>query len=87
MELLGAVENISYNGSLIVRGRFAPPRGSKVVDGRSKALGRVKRIFGPVAEPFIAVEPFRAPTPAILGAEVYIPQERGRHAQAKDRRG
>lgn len=83
MQRLGVVENIAYDGLLLVRARFAPPPGAKVLDGRSRALGRVKRVFGPVAEPYVAVEPLKPPTPALMGTEVYIERGKGGHAQAK----
>lgn len=83
MQQLGVVENIAYSGALIVRARFAPPAGAKVLDGRSRALGRVKRVFGPVAEPYVAVEPLRLPTLSLMGTEVYIQRGKGVHAQEK----
>ncbi len=78
------MENIAYNGDVLVRASFAPNRGQKVVDGRGRALGRVKRAFGPVQEPFVAVEPLKAAPLGLMGAEVYVKQERGGHAQKED---
>ncbi len=83
MQRLGVVENIAYSGALVVRARFAPPPGAKVLDARSRALGRVKRVFGPVAEPYVAVEPFKPPSLSLMGTEVYIQRGKGGHAEAK----
>ncbi len=84
MRRLGVVENISYNGDVMVRAAFAPHRGVRVVDRRGRPLGRVKRVFGPVREPFVAVQSFKPAPLALMGAEVYVKQEQGEHAQEKD---
>ena len=43
-------------------------------DARGRLEGRVVRVFGPVARPYLLLKPRRAPTPsdgaALLGAEV-----------------
>ncbi len=48
--------------------------GATVRDGRGRLEGRVVRVFGPVARPYLLVRPRRAPSPidaaALLGAEV-----------------
>lgn len=84
MRRLGVVENIAYNGDLVVRASYAPHRGQRIVDRRGRPLGRVKRAFGPVKEPFVAVQPFNQAPLALMGTEVYVKQERGGHAQEKD---
>jgi len=50
------------------------PEGTGVADTRGIVRGRVLRVFGPVARPYLSVRLRRAPTPAegaaLLGAEV-----------------
>jgi len=72
MRRLGVVENIAYDGSLVIRARFAPPTGAPVLDRRKRPLGRVGRVFGPVAEPFVSVRPQAAPAVSLIGADVFI---------------
>jgi len=52
-----------------------PVEGSVVRDARGVLEGRVVRVFGPVARPFLLVRPRRSPSPvegaSLLGAEVY----------------
>ncbi len=40
------------------------PEGTLVRDARGTVRGRVVRVFGPVARPYLTVRPRRAPTPA-----------------------
>jgi rRNA processing protein Gar1 len=82
---LGTVENIAYDGSILVRAGFAPPRGAVVVDRRRRPVGRVVKVFGPVKEPFATVRPEGRPGIALIGAEVFI-EEVG-NARQEDRRG
>ena len=72
MRRLGVVENIVYDGSVLVRAEFAPARGAPVVDRRKRTLGRVARVFGPVREPFVAIRPHAAPAVSLIGADVYL---------------
>ena len=85
MRRLGVVENIVYDGSVLVRATFAPSRGAAVLDKRKRPLGRVARVFGPVAEPFVAVRPQAAPAVSLIGADVYVDEVE--HARKEDRNG
>jgi rRNA processing protein Gar1 len=40
------------------------PEGTNVTDARGVVHGRVVRVFGPVARPYLSVRPRRPPTPA-----------------------
>ena len=82
---LGIVENIAYDGSVLVRARFAPPRGAAVVDRRRRPVGRVVKVFGPVKEPFATVRPDGTPALSLVGSEVFI--EEAGNARQEDRRG
>jgi len=83
MRRLGVVDNIAYDGSLVVRAGFAPAREASVVDRRKRALGRVARVFGPVAEPFVSVRPQAPPGLSVIGTEVFV--EEVDHARKEDR--
>jgi len=84
MKRLGIVENLSYDGTVLVRSEFAPPLGAPVMDKREKHLGSVVKVFGPVQQPFTAIRPAQAPALGLVGTDVYM-QERTPHAQQKDR--
>ena len=56
MKVLGTIQEIACDGSMIVRGSMAPPNRSKVVDNRKRTLGRVRRVFGPVDTPYISID-------------------------------
>ena len=53
-------------GHLTVRanGPEFPPEGTVVTDARGVVSGRVVRVFGPVARPYLSVRLRRPPTPA-----------------------
>lgn len=55
MNLLGTVEEITSDGRAVVRSETAPDIGDKVFDSREKEIGTVKRVFGPVDEPYVSV--------------------------------
>lgn len=72
MRKLGTVQDFSYRGDLVVRGSFAPPLDGTVLDARGRPLGNVKRIFGPVARPYVAVKPIRETSLSLIGSQVYV---------------
>ncbi len=86
MRSLGHVENIAYDGLVLVRAGFAPRKGVVVLDRRKRPVGRVVRVFGPVKEPFAAVRPDGKPGVSLIGSEVFV-DEGGRNARQEDRRG
>jgi len=57
---------ITPAGHLTVRapGAEFPHEGTNVMDERGAFRGRVVRVFGPVARPYLSVRPRRAPTAA-----------------------
>jgi rRNA processing protein Gar1 len=73
---VGTVVALTPSGTLTVRapGATAAPEGTLVSDARGVVRGRVLRVFGPVAHPYLSVRLRRAPTPsegaALIGAEV-----------------
>ncbi|HEX7392183.1 MAG TPA: Gar1/Naf1 family protein [Thermoplasmata archaeon] len=77
MRLLGVVQDISHDGKLIVKARFAPRIREVVRDNLKSEVGRVSKVFGPVRAPYVAIEPRNElKTLAVLGKEVYVQQER-----------
>jgi rRNA processing protein Gar1 len=63
---VGRVKSVTPAGLLTVRatGPDVVPEGTAVTDARSVVHGRVVRVFGPVARPYLVVRPRRTPTPA-----------------------
>ena len=77
LQLLGVVQDISHDGRLIVKARFAPNIRTLVRDNVKGEVGRVVKVFGPARAPYVAIEPRKEMrTLAVLGKEVYIEQER-----------
>jgi rRNA processing protein Gar1 len=72
MKRLGVVENLIYDGSLLVRVEFAPPPGTQVVDKRRRPVGKVRKVFGPVRQPFATVRPFGKAPMTLIGSDVYV---------------
>ena len=56
MKFLGEVQEVSFDGKLIVKGVCAPQPRETVTDNRRRPIGRVVRVFGPVAAPYVSVE-------------------------------
>lgn len=84
MKLLGIVQDVSHDGRLIVKARFAPRNGETVRDNLKVKIGRVARVFGPVRAPYVAIRPEKdMKTLAILGKEAYVLGEGDR---GKDKR-
>jgi len=63
---VGSVNAVTPTGHLTVRsfGSEVPPEGTDVRDARGVAHGRVVRVFGPVARPYLMVRLRRPPSPA-----------------------
>jgi RNA-binding protein len=85
MRLLGVIQDVSFDGKLIVRGTYAPYPRERVVDNRNKPLGQVRRVFGPVESPYVMVEPAgKISLLAAVGKQVYV-EEVGQYAKGKRR--
>ena len=54
---------VAASGNVTVRalGRSFPSEGRTVFDRTGRNLGRVARVFGPVAQPYLSVRPLRPP--------------------------
>ncbi len=83
MRLLGIVQDISHEGKLIVKARFAPKLKDVVRDNLRIEVGRITKVFGPARAPYVAIEPRKElKTLAVLGKEVYVQEER-EHGKGK----
>jgi len=86
---LGTVETLTYGGNILVRAKFAPREGSLVCDKLGKRLGFVKRVFGPVKEPFVTVAAREKAGLSCIGAEVFVdervPERRAVHRPPRGR--
>jgi rRNA processing protein Gar1 len=86
LRLLGVIQDISHDGKLIVKARFAPSPRELVRDNLKAEVGRVSKVFGPVRSPYVAIEPRRElKTLAVLGKEVYV-QDRSEGDYGKGKR-
>lgn len=54
----------------------APAEGATVTDLQGRLHGRVVRVFGPVARPYLSIRPRRPPSPAEAAALVGAPLRR-----------
>jgi rRNA processing protein Gar1 len=63
---VGTILAITPTGHLTVRsaGSDVVPEGTLVRDSRGILHGKVVRVFGPVAQPYLSVRPRRTPSPA-----------------------
>jgi RNA-binding protein involved in rRNA processing len=84
MDFLGTVNEITKDGRAVVGSSILPEVGNVVFDSSGKKIGTVKRIFGPVDEPFATVDLDKGVSPEKLkGKEVYTT---GRAHNGKDKR-
>ena len=85
MKVLGTVQEIAYDGKLIVRGAITPRPRARVVDNRKRVLGSVRRVFGPIDSPYISVETTGDHSlMSIIGKQVYVEGVEG-HGKGKGR--
>jgi rRNA processing protein Gar1 len=80
MRDVGTVLSVTPSGLLTARCPTSAvvPEGTLVRDGRGILRGKVVRVFGPVARPYLSIRPRRTPTPAeglaLLGSTL-LPDE------------
>lgn len=76
LDCLGCVETVSGEGRFVVKAVAVPEMNETVYDPEGKKLGIVKRIFGPIEEPYVTVGTDRDAVPAdIVGKKVYYKGE------------
>jgi rRNA processing protein Gar1 len=74
MKYLGKVDDIIFNGKIIVRTTFKPRFGDIIVDKHKKTIGKVSQIIGPVKEPYIIISPNKNVKASfkLIGTDIYI---------------
>lgn len=55
MEFLGIIDEITDKKIVVICTSDVPDLGNPVFDSNNKKIGSIKRIFGPVEEPYISV--------------------------------
>ena len=74
---LGAVLHISKSsGNLILGSGGGGNIGDAVLDGRGRKIGIIFDVFGPVAEPFVSVNPSVESPERLLGKALYVRKRR-----------
>lgn len=72
---VGIVVAVTADGKVTLRGNDVP-EGTLVEDRRGKFSGRVVKVFGPVAKPYISVRPRRTPGPeemlSMIGEMLFV---------------
>lgn len=72
-DVVGVVVNVSAKGLLVKAPRMVPI-GTNLVDVRNAPVGRVVDVLGPVAAPYLLVNPGKgAKTQRYLSREVFTP--------------
>ncbi len=76
MDFLGTVEEIGFDGKIISKGPALPNTGDSVFDSRQVRIGKVKRVFGPVDEPYTSVIPDdKSRISGLVGKKLYFEGE------------
>jgi RNA-binding protein involved in rRNA processing len=84
MDFLGIVSEITSEKQAVVIGSKVPDTGNSVFDSKKNKIGTVKRIFGPVDEPYISITLDKGVSfEGLKGKEVYIS---GSAQNGKDKR-
>jgi rRNA processing protein Gar1 len=88
MMLLGEVQEVTFDGKLIVKGVYTPRPREIVTDNRRRPIGRVVRVFGPVAAPYVSIEVTGEQSLlSAVGKQVYVEgvEERGKSGKRRGR--
>ena len=72
---VGLVENIGHDGTVLVKSSQPVRVGQSLVDSRNRPIGRVLRMFGPVAAPFLSLRPAGKVPLGLVGQPVFLERE------------
>lgn len=73
MKVLGTVQEVTFDGKLVIKAAFAPNLRARIVDNRKRGVGTVRRVFGPTSNPYVSIEPSGdLNLLAALGKQVYM---------------
>lgn len=77
MNIEGKIDKISHRGKIIARFPRAVSIGSEVIDNKSKKVGTVTWVFGPVDRPYVEINPVSKTHTRFssLGREIYTEEE------------
>lgn len=64
MRVLGKPSHISSQKHIIVRSKFSPSIGSRVLDESNSIVGEIIDVFGPVETPFVSIKPVKGASPS-----------------------
>lgn len=73
MRRLNKIIHLSKSGSLIVKldSGVCPKLGQRVFDSKLREIGKIRDLFGPVANPYISVTPTTSDPSSSVGKIVY----------------
>lgn len=73
MKKLGVVSHISRRGRIIVKAESIPKLESEVIDEKSKPVGVVIDLLGPIQNPYVAVKPYsKENLESLVGKVLYL---------------
>ncbi len=74
MKYLGKIDDIIYNGKILVRSTFRPNFGKTVMDKHKIIIGKIQQIIGPVQDPYIVITPKKEFKTSfkLIGTDVYL---------------
>jgi rRNA processing protein Gar1 len=74
MRYLGKIDDIIFNGKILVRTTFKPKFNDIVIDKHKNNLGKIQQIIGPVKEPYIVITPKKELKASfkLIGTDIYI---------------
>ena len=74
MKFIGKIDDIIFDGRILVRTTFKPKIGTIVINKHKQELGKISQIIGPVKKPYITIKPKKElkSTFNLIGTDVYI---------------
>ena len=90
MKYLGNILHLANSGKLIVRSEQMPPAHAFVYTNDKQKIGKVYNIFGPVKNPYIAINLYRSVNKRDLesrqGEKLFVSTKREMEKESKKRR-
>ncbi len=71
MKRLGRVLHLSNSKKLILKTKVKVRTGTKVLIAKGKLVGRVFDIFGPIADPYVSIDPSVKDPDRYIGRVLY----------------
>ena len=90
MKVLGNISHLANSGKLIAKSDKTPPAGAFVFTNDKQKIGKVYNIFGPVKNPYIAINLYRSVNKRDLesrqGEKLFVSTKREMEKESKKRR-